>query len=349
MNYEKYSLTTAGIFGVAMLGMLVSTPLAAGSCTESNSLSRRVDFAGVRRAGHLLGHTDAWARQLSDFDLGVRQKTAAPTSLHAFLDFAATAGVSWTPQEEAAWEALTDKLSSAMQGLDLHLPNIDLVKTSGIEEFDAAYTRVRAIMFPQSIASAYATNPRGVFFLLAHELFHILSREDDRLRDQLYALLGFRAVKRFEYPPELEDRRLSNPDAFEYLHSLTVQSGSQSVDVLPVIQSRLPLAEVIQLPSVFAALDIVLLAVDKTGQVRRDSNGNLIRYDFGNTNWVPLMLRNSSYIIHPEELLADNFATLMEWRSTGVLPPANPDGFPANDVNLLRAIEAVLAGKCRAK
>ena len=59
------------------------------------------------------------------------------------------------------------------------------------------------------------------------------------------------------------------------------------------------------------------------------------------------MLRNSSYIIHPEEILADNFATLMEWRSDGVLPPANPGGFPVNDVDLLTAIEDVLASGCK--
>ena len=83
-----------------------------------------------------------------------------------------------------------------------------------------------------------------------------------------------------------------------------------------------------------------------TGDAHRDSNGDLIKYNFGNTNWIPLMLRNSSYIIHPEEILVDNFATLMEWRADGVLPPANPDGFPANDVALLAAIEDVLAHGC---
>ena len=39
-----------------------------------------------------------------------------------------------------------------------------------------------------------------------------------------------------------------------------------------------------------------------TGKALRDGNGDLI--------------------------LADNFAILMEWISDGVLPPANPDGFP---------------------
>jgi hypothetical protein len=58
------------------------------------------------------------------------------------------------------------------------------------------------------------------------------------------------------------------------------------------------------------------------------------------------MLRNTSFIIQPEEVLADNFATLMEWRADGVLPPANPDGFPANDVDLLISIEVVLASGC---
>jgi hypothetical protein len=180
-------------------------------------------------------------------------------------------------------------------------------------------------------------------------MFHILSRADPRLRDDLYALLGFRMVRRFEYPVELEERRFSNPDAFEYQHSVTVQTASGSADVLPILQSLLPLEEAILLPNFVRsdALDIVLLSVDDTGQVLRDGNGNLITYNFGNTNWVPLMQRNTSYIIHPEEALADNFATLMEWRSTGVLPVDNPAGDPINDVDLLVAIQEILASGCR--
>jgi hypothetical protein len=113
-------------------------------------------------------------------------------------------------------------------------------------------------------------------------------------------------------------------------------------------ESLLPLNEVIHLPNFFEALDIVLLALDAgTGEPLRDGNGELIKYNFGNTNWVPLMLRNSSFIIHPEEILADNFATLMEWRSDGVVPQENPGGFPTNDVDLLTAMEGVLASGCK--
>ena len=139
-------------------------------------------------------------------------------------------------------------------------------------------------MVAGSVASLPTTDSRRAYFLLAHEVY-VLSRTDPLLRDDLYALLGFRTVDGFEYPAELEERRVSNPDSFEYLHTVTVQSGSQSVDVMPVIQSLLPLNEVIQLPNFFDALDIVLLSVDPdTGEALRDGNGDLIKYNFGNTN-----------------------------------------------------------------
>ena len=318
------------------------------SCANSRTLSESVDYTDRHRAQTLLAQKDRWARQLSDFDMGARQKTAEPTDLKTFLDFAATAGRGWTVEEKHDWQAVVARLSDAMKGLNMHLPNIDLVKTSGEEELgSAAYTRRNAIMFSESVISLPATDARRAYFLLAHEVFHVLSRADSRRRDDLYALLGFKRVDGFGYPAELEDRRLSNPDAFEYRHTLSVQSESGAVDVMPVIQSLLPLEEAIQLPNFFDALDIVLLSVDAgTGEALRDGSGDLIRYNFGNTNWVPLMLRNSSYIIHPEEILADNFATLMEWRLEGVLPLENPDGFPANDVDLLVALEGILTSGC---
>jgi hypothetical protein len=338
------------VCGVASVPLGVADAIAnqGSACTTGDTLSKRVAFAGLHRAQKILGHKDPWAKQLSDFDLGVRQKTAEPTTLQAFLDFAADAGRVWTAQEQASWQPLIDQLSAALAGLRLHVPNIDLVKTSGEEEFGALYTRRTAVMLPVAVASLPTTNPRLAYFLLAHEMFHVLSRRDPQLRDALYALLGFRSVRGFEYPAELEERRVSNPDAFEYLHIVAVQAGSERVDVLPVIQSLLPLDEVIQLPNFFAALDIVLLAVDpSSGEALRDGNGELIKYNFGNTNWVPLMLRNTDFIIHPEEVLADNFGTLMEWRSAGGAPPVdNPNGFPVTDIGLLTAIEGVLATGC---
>lgn len=312
---------------------------------QSSDFASSLTFADLHRARKYLGHKDRWARQLSDFELGARQKRAEPTNLQEFLNFAADAARSWAPHEVGDWKAVVDKLSEALKGLGLRMPHIELVKTTGDEEFGgAAYTRGNAIVLPESLVPLPTTDLRRAFFLLAHELFHVLSRMDVRLRDDLYALLGFKAVDRFEYPTELESRRVSNPDAFQYLHGVTLQLGSARVDVVPVIQSRLPLSEAIQRSNFLDALDIVLLSVDpSSGEAARDESGDLVKYNFGNTNWVTLMRRNSSYIIHPEEVLADNFALLMEWRLDGVLPPVSARGFPVNDVDLLHTIGEILS------
>jgi hypothetical protein len=117
------------------------------SCTKSHTLSKSVDFADLHRAQKTLGHKYRWARQLSEFEMGARQRTAEPTTLKEFLDFAAGAARSWTAVEKANWQILVDKSSDALKGLNVHVPNIDLITTSGEEEFGAAYTRWRKKCF----------------------------------------------------------------------------------------------------------------------------------------------------------------------------------------------------------
>lgn len=321
--------------------------LGGGGCTDGATLNARVVFADLGRAKRILSHRDAWVKQLSKLDLGARMKVVEPAGMQDFLLFAGEQGLGWSSEEEASWRRVVEKLSAALNRLRLHIPGIEMVKSTGKEEFDAPYTRARAIVVPATKASLAAADSRAAFFLLAHELFHVLSREDSTLQDQLYGLLGFRVVSGFEYPAELEATRGSNPDAFDYLHVLPVQTGSGQTEVMPLIQTSRTLSEILRLNSFFEALEVVLLAVEpKTGKAARDENGQLVKFGFTNTDWAPRMQRNSSYIIHPEELLADNFATVMEWRAEGNVPARNPGGDSVNDVGLLTAIRDALAADC---
>jgi len=83
----------------------------ASSCNEGHTLSACLDFADLHRAQKIRGHKDRWARQLSDFEMAARQKTAEPTNLKEFLDFAAAARRRWTAQEKMNWRPLVGKLS----------------------------------------------------------------------------------------------------------------------------------------------------------------------------------------------------------------------------------------------
>jgi hypothetical protein len=349
---KEVAMKTLGTLGViAALTLLPAGSVLAdeggNSCTRLDTLSKRLEFASLNHEALLLGRADPWAQQLSDFDLGLRQRTTAPTALSEFLDFASSNAVPWTTEERQAWQPLIDKLSHAVAGLNIDLPNVLFGKTTGQEEFGSTYTWGRAIHMSQFLASLAIDFPDVAFFLLAHELFHVLSREDPKLRDDMHALLGFARFEGFTYPAEFEGRRLSNPDSFDHSHALTVQTATQSVDVVPIIQMRVPLEEAIQLPDIFAEVGIDLLAVDiSTGVVVRDGNGDVVKYGFDNTNWISLMQRNTDFIIQPQEVMADNFALLMEWRANGVLPTGTPSGVPINDVNLLVSIEERLRGTC---
>jgi quinol monooxygenase YgiN len=327
-------------------------------CLTTTTLSERLRFADIHRAREILGRSDEWARQLSAFDRGVRQRTLEPTTTRGFLEFVSGEAAAWTRDEQVYWKSLVDQLSEALEGLNLDMPDVFMVKTTGLEEFNAVYVRNRSIIFPQG-RIAVAGDVRRDFFLLAHELFHLLSLENPAWREELYALLGFRRFAGLEYPAELEDRRLSNPmygSRYEYV--LTVQAASGPVDVTPAYQAAVPLEKFIAISeggmsagAFFEAIDFVLLPVDTgTRAVLRDDSGYPITYRFADTDWIERMQRNSSYIIHPDELMAENFALLMEWRRSGAVPESVPGGpgagFPVNDIELLEEIQKVLTAGC---
>ena len=279
-------------------------------------------------------------------------KTLAPTTTREYLEFASDAAAGWSAAERWEWRKVVRRLSGATRGLNVRLPRILLVKTTGKEEFQGAYTRGIAIMIPERLASLPFDNERRAFFLLAHELFHVLSRFNPRHRSALYSLLGFSRIPAIDYPEELEEKRLSNPDAFSYRHSIPVNIFSADGQligretVLPVNQSDKTLKEAILLDSVFEFVRIDLLPVASDGTVLREMDGSLTTYHFGNTDWVPKLARNSGFIVHPEEVMADNFASLMEYRATGEQPVDNPAGAPINDPALLKQINAVLTRGC---
>jgi quinol monooxygenase YgiN len=131
--------------------------------------------------------------------------------------------------------------------------------------------------------------------------------------------------------------------------------------VTPAYQAAVPLEEFIAISeggmgmgAFFEAIDFVLLPVDTgTRAVLRDDTGYPIIYHLGDTDWIERMQRNSSYIIHPDELMAENFALLMERRRSGTAPESVPGGpgagFPVNDVQLLDEIQKVLTAGCGEK
>ncbi|MBO61119.1 MAG: hypothetical protein CMO63_03985 [Verrucomicrobiales bacterium] len=167
--------------------------------------------------------------------------------------------------------------------------------------------------------------------LFYHELFHIISRSNTQLRDELYALIGFQPCGVVSLPKGMMPQRISNPDAPIIEHSIKITEEGEPHWVAPVLFSRIPEYDPKVGGTFFRYLEMRLMAID------RDSAKPVLRDD------KPVMFRprevkgffeqignNTSYILHPEETLANNFVFLI----TGKKNLPNPE-IPKNIKKIL--------------
>jgi hypothetical protein len=193
-------------------------------------------FSDLDQDRALLGRSDDFTSRLGSFERQARMKSAHPVSENEFLAFAAACALPWEKQEQ-------DHLKTVIRNIELRLQKYQslfpaemlLLKTNGWEEAGYAYTRQNAIILPPA-KLAYPAELLERF--LVHELFHILSRHQPGLRSELYGLLGFQPCDEIDWPSELRERRITNPDALNNDHYIRVQWQGTEHAVVPVLFSH---------------------------------------------------------------------------------------------------------------
>ena len=275
-------------------------------------LSAKVRFASADEAAALLGAEDDFTRALSAFDRQLRTKRTDDVSDTQFRAHAAQSALAWTDDEQNAWADTIAQLHAALEGLHLPLPDeVVLVRTDGREEFGANYTRQNAIVLPRKDELRDESHRFG---LLAHELFHVASRRGgDAFRNGAYGLLGFVPVAPRSWPDAVEARRITNPDAHTSHHAVEVRAGDDVVLVVPALTSKVPIAEAVVAEPFFSIIDLQLLPTTPTGWVLDDDKRR--SRSVGETDFMQRVAKNTHYVLHPEEVLADNFALLARRRA----------------------------------
>ena len=145
-----------------------------------------------------------------------------------------------------------------------------------------------------------------------HELFHILSRYNPELRKELYALLGFAPCPELVLPEKLNRLKITNPDACYMNYYFTVERSGNRLMMIPVLFSSSWYNEAqggIFLDYLGLFLVSVRINGDRT-EVIKDRRGYHIYPYMKIPEYKDLIFKNSDYIIHPEEILADNFVLL---------------------------------------
>lgn len=271
-----------------------------------------VQFLSAKESRPLITRKDDFVTRLSPFDRAARLKVATPVPEAQYLAFVGDNVRDWTAEEIQKLRGIIEKLPAQLH--DLPFPaTISVIKTTGAEEGNAVYTRGTAIMIP---ASEAAKPPADLTKLFCHELFHILSRGNAELREKLYAVIGFTGCDEIELPPSLAARKITNPDAPRNDHFIRLQINGVSCPAVPVLLSTSDVYDVNRGGEFFAYLKFQMLVLEETGNPRRlkiaQENGAPRLVEIKSvTGFFEQVGRNTNYIIHPEEILADNFALLV--------------------------------------
>ncbi|MEL6989049.1 MAG: hypothetical protein AAGK97_14650 [Bacteroidota bacterium] len=147
-----------------------------------------------------------------------------------------------------------------------------------------------------------------LYEILLHEVFHIISRNNPTLKTALYNLIGFKKVSsKIEINPNLKNRVLLNPDGVDYKYAITLISNDQKQEFLPIIYCK---EKVERKEGYFSNLlfDLFPLVDQKVGINMLDSFPNMKSSDL----FYNKIGRNTEYIIHPDEILAENFVLLFQ-------------------------------------
>jgi hypothetical protein len=307
------------IFRLFTLALLVlSHPLLASLKLNDHST---VVFASVEQGQQLLSRQDDFTQRLSPFDRAARMKTNKHTSTAQYLQFTRQHVQPWQQADQQKVTLAFNTIKQTLSRYPLAFPDqVMMIKTTGEEEGHAAYTRGNAIIFTdKQLAFAQSKLQQ----LLLHELFHILSRSNPELKQRLYQVIGFNKSNELEFPENLKTRKITNPDAPRNDHFVNLEYQQKNIQVVPILFSRTAIYDTDKGGPFFDYLDFKLLVVRHNPQTQaltiNIDNGQPQLLDITEVpDYFNQIGKNTDYIIHPEEILAENFALLLtESRASG--------------------------------
>ena len=320
---RRWTLRCAALLWLALLGSAAHAQFTGFPGTV-------VRFATIEQGQTVLGADDEWVSLTSEFQRASTMKRAPPVSVEAFRKFSAGAVLAWSDPQQQRWRRAMERLAPRFAALNVPLPpEVLLISTTGDDAANAPYTRANAVILP---AGGVPNQPGAEAFVLAHELFHVVSRHAPELASRLYATIGFEPVAPLQWPVAWLPARITNPDAPYDRHLMRTTYQGRPVALMPLLMAGR--TELKPGESFFSVMEVRLLEV-MAGEGGRPTLPVLAA---GQPVWhapkdVPdYMARlggNTAYILHPEETIADNFSFVV-------------NSVPAPNRELLQRIEAVL-------
>lgn len=227
--------------------------------------------------------------------------------------------------------------------------DINLIKVKGRHYGPSVfYTRENNIIIPgYELAKREESIMRSI---LIHEIFHIYSRYHPEKRQELYAMIGFTPLgipnEQINMSEELRSSILLNPDGidFSWVIQLNDQEGREYSCILITSSEfhQYSSAKVGFFP--YLTTNFFPVVPDSSGTftvVTSDIGTSPLDFqEIGDSLWKQIG-KNTLYIIHPDEILADNFSLL----ALKYMDPESAQTMGAEERDMLHEMEQIIRGE----
>ena len=311
-----------------ILSLLLLSLLLPVCRAEPGALGYR--YVEAEEAARLLLSNRDYYENLTQNDLNFRMQKLDAT-LQELEDFAAAQTRDFTDAEKARIDRSMAAIMETSEARGYALPPMDdivFAKTTMAEEcYAGAYTHGTQIYMGQKSLDYYLAKPEteqdGLDVLVAHELFHCLTRNHPDFRAAMYGILGFTVVESdYEFAPEIRERMIANPDVEHHNAYAAFDIDGRLTDCVVLFTTSRPFEQ--PGDSFFDGMVTGLVPIDDMTTMYTSDDA---------VNFLDVFGENTDYVIDPEETLADNFAYLMIY---------GLDGREYKTPEIVQAIDALL-------
>ncbi len=198
---------------------------------------------------------------------------------------------------------------------------LKLIKTKGNHYGPSVYyTRMNGIVIPSNVLGP--EDRQDFTSTMYHELFHVFSRLHPEKSRALYKLIGFEhlGLENLQIPDGLAARVLFNPDGVDFAQKIELKTpAGNAIQAIPVIYAN-HLGYTPGKDEFFGYVEFNLYQIEKSGpstwKVLTQNDGYSSTLDLKQLpDFFKQIKDNTGYIIHPDEILADNFSFLIQGKN----------------------------------
>lgn len=321
------------IIRFALLAIVCTLPLFTGchpGIVEEKTAHLSYRCVSAEEGRQILLSNTAYFNSLTQNDIDWKYRSTGKT-LDEFKNFAASQIQDFTDDEKKVLDAIVTSLEARFNELGIGLPTSDeitFIKSDMEDEGGAGgFTHGKDIYLNSFLLETIAQLQRGEAFyspdydeyfirlgptIVAHELFHCLTRNDARFRERLYSLIGFSVMDHnVEFGPTVRNLILANPDVERFDNWAEFTIGGVKRRCILVTVYGCGFAEAAATDpgaSFFDYMQSVLVPLDNPDTMIPIEQAS---------DFYQVLGQNTDYVIAAEECLADNFGYLFGYGLNG--------------------------------